>query len=107
MTKLIRILSLFLFTGLIPLALCFADPYTDLNIDFLLNDTTKVHPKKPLKSKKKDSKKPFKNVIKEFQKIEGLFTLYWKKEISRAFLAINPDQLEKIYLEMISLYLFS
>ncbi len=98
MAKLIRILSLFLFTGLIPIALCFADPYTDLNIDFLLNDTTQVHHKKPLKSKKNGGKKTFKNVIKDYQKIEGLFTLYWNKEISKAFLEINPDQFEKIYL---------
>ena len=71
MTKLMRLLSLFLFTGLIPLGLCYADPYTDLNIDFLLNDSTKVHTKKPLKSKKKNSKKTFNNVIKDFKKMTG------------------------------------
>ena len=98
MTKLIRILSLFLFTVLIPLALCYADPYQDLNIDFLLDDSTKVHQKKPLKSKKKEDKKPFKKVIKDYQKIEGLFTIFWNNEKNKAFLAILPDQLEKIYL---------
>ena len=98
MTKLIRILSLFLFTALIPLALCYADPYQDLNIDFLLDDSTKVHQKKPLKSKEKEDKKPFKKVIKDYQKIEGLFTIFWNNEKNKAFLAILPDQLEKIYL---------
>mgnify|MGYP006158622821 FL=1 len=93
-----RLLSLFLFTGLIPLGLCYADPYTDLNIDFLLNDSTKVHTKKPLKSKKKNSKKTFNNVIKDFKKIDGLFTLYWSDKKNKAYLAILPDQFEIIYL---------
>ena len=98
MAKLIKILPLFLFTVLIPLALCYADPYQDLNIDFLLDDSTKVPQKKPLKSKKKEDKKPFNNVIKDYQKIEGLFTIFWNNEKNKAFLAILPDQLEKIYL---------
>ena len=98
MTKLIKILPLFLFTVLIPLALCYADPYQDLNIDFLLDDSTKVPQKKPLKSKKKEDKKPFNKVIKDYQKIEGLFTIFWNNEKNKAFLAILPDQLEKIYL---------
>ena len=87
-----------LLTGLFLSALCYADPYTDLNIDFLLNDTTKVQSKKPLKSKKKDGKILFKNVIKDYQKIDGLFTIYWNDEKNKAFLAILPNQIEKIHL---------
>ena len=98
MIKSNRKVHFLLLTGLFLSALCYADPYTDLNIDFLLNDTTKVQSKKPLKSKKKDGKKLFKNVIKDYQKIDGLFTIYWNDEKNKAFLAILPDQIEKIHL---------
>jgi hypothetical protein len=98
MIKSNRKVHFLLLTGLFLSALCYADPYTDLNIDFLLNDTTKVQSKKPLKSKKKDGKKLFKNVIKDYQKFDGLFTIYWNDEKNKAFLAILPDQIEKIHL---------
>ena len=98
MTNLNSKIPIYLFTGLFLLNLGFADPFKDLNIDFLLNDTTKTPLKKPLKSKKKDDKKPFKEVVKNYQKIEGLFTLYWNKEKNKAYVSILPDQLEQIYL---------
>ena len=98
MTKLNSKIPIYLFTGLFLLNLGFADPFKDLNIDFLLNDSTKTLLKKPLKSKKKDDKKPFKEIVKDYQKIEGLFTLYWKKEKNKAYVSILPDQLEQIYL---------
>ena len=90
-----NILSL-LFTGLL-LALIYTTPYKDLNIDFLLEDSTKTIEKKQPKSKKKD-KKSFSNVIKNYEKIEGLFTLYWNRENNQAYISILPDQFEKIYL---------
>ncbi len=98
MTNLNSKIPIYLFTGLFLLNLGFADPFKDLNIDFLVNDSSKTHQKKPLKSKKKDDKKPFKEVVKNYQKIEGLFTLYWNKEKNKALVSILPDQLEKIYL---------
>ena len=98
MTNLNSKIPIYLFTGLFLLNLGFADPFKDLNIDFLLNDSTKTLLKKPLKSKKKDDKKPFKEIVKDYQKIEGLFTLYWKKEKNKAYVSILPDQLEQIYL---------
>ena len=49
----------------------FTDAFQDLNIDFLLEDSTKAPVKKQLKSKKKDAKKSFENIIKDFRKIEG------------------------------------
>ena len=98
MTNLNSKIPIYLFTGLFLLNLGFADPFKDLNIDFLLSDTTKTPQKKPLKSKKKNDKKPFKEVVKEYQKIEGLFTLYWNKEKNHAYVSILPDQLEQIYL---------
>ncbi len=98
MTNLNSKIPIYLFTGLFLLNLGFSDPFKDLNIDFLLNDSTKTLLKKPLKSKKKDDKKPFKEIVKDYQKIEGLFTLYWKKEKNKAYVSILPDQLEQIYL---------
>ena len=98
MTNLNSKIPIYLFTGLFLLNLGFADPFKDLNIDFLLNDSTKTLLKKPLKSKKKDDKKPFKEIVKDYQKIEGLFTLYWNKEKNKAYVSILPDQLEQIYL---------
>ena len=98
MTNLNSKIPIYLFTGLFLLNLGFADPFKDLNIDFLLSDSTKTPQKKPLKSKKKDDKKPFKDVVKEYQKIEGLFTLYWNEEKNKAYVSILPDQLEQIYL---------
>ena len=80
-----NILSL-LFTGLF-LAQAYTTPYKDLNIDFLLEDSTKTPVKKQPKSKKKDNK-AFTEVIKDYQKIEGLFTLYWKKENNQAYISI-------------------
>ena len=98
MTNLNSKTPIYLFTGLFLINLGLADPFRDLNIDFLLNDSTKAPLKKPLKSKKKDDKKPFKEVVKNYQKIEGLFTLYWNKEKNHAYVSILPDQLEQIYL---------
>ena len=98
MTNLNSKIPIYLFTGLFLLNLGFADPFKDLNIDFLLNDSTKTLLKKPLKSKKKDDKKPFKEIVKDYQKIEGLFTLYWNKEKNKAYVSILPDQLEQIYM---------
>ena len=57
MTNLNSKIPIYLYTGLFLLNLGFADPFKDLNIDFLLNDSTKTLLKKPLKSKKKDDKK--------------------------------------------------
>ena len=91
MTNLNSKILIYLFTGLFLLNLGFADPFKDLNIDFLLNDSTKTLLKKPLKSKKKDDKKPFKEIVKDYQKIEGLFTLYWNKEKNKAYISILPD----------------
>ena len=88
----------FFLTVFLSFAYSISDAYQDLNIDFLLDDTTKVQSKKSSKGTKKDGKKPFKNVIKDFKKSEGLFTIYWSEEKNKAYLSILPDQLEKVYL---------
>jgi hypothetical protein len=42
--------------------------------------------------------KPFETVVKDFQKVDGLFTFYLKADDGKTFMAINPDQLDKIFL---------
>jgi len=51
-----------------------------------------------VKSKNKADKKSFLNVVKDFQKIEGLFTLYWNEKTNQAYVSILPKQLDHIYL---------
>ncbi|MBC8478937.1 MAG: zinc-dependent metalloprotease, partial [FCB group bacterium] len=49
--------------------------------------------------KKKESKLPdFDELIEGYEKIEGLFDLYWKQEENKAFMAIHPDQLGEVFL---------
>jgi hypothetical protein len=45
-----------------------------------------------------DMRKPFTEVVKGFDKREGLFTFYWDEDSGRAYMEIKPDQLDKIYL---------
>ncbi len=62
-------------------------------------------PEKPAKSdqsEKSDQKKKEKTldeVVKEFEKLEGLFTLYRKKEAGKdtLYMAVREDQLNKLY----------
>ena len=97
MAYLNRNILLLLFTGLF-IVPAYSTPYKDLNIDFLLEDSTKAPVKKQVISKKKGNKKSFSNVVKDFQKIEGLFTLFWNEKTNQAYVAILPEQLDKIYL---------
>ena len=90
-----NILSM-LFIGLF-LVQAYSTPYKDLNIDFLLEDSTKSIEKKHTRSKNK-GKKSFSSVIKGLEKIDGLFTIYWNRGNNQAYISILPDQLEKIYL---------
>ena len=57
--------------------------------------------KEAVKDIKKDSvasKTGFEKFIKEFEKIEGFFTLYRDNEEGKVFLEIKPDQFEEVYL---------
>ncbi len=93
MINIFLLLPVFLFSSLL-----FADPFKDLNIDFLLEDAPSSQTKKSKGPKSKSAKKPFKEVIKNFKAIEGLFTIYWKESTNKAYLSLTPQQLEKIYL---------
>ena len=97
MAYLNRNILFLLFTGLF-IVPAHSTPYNDLNIDFLLEDSTKAPLKKQVKSKGKVDKKSFINIVKDFQIIEGLFTLYWNEKTNQAFVSILPEQLDNIYL---------
>ncbi len=51
----------------------------------------------------KTSFKPFEQVIKDTEKLEGLFTLYRHKQTGKLFLEVQPDQLNRNFLSTITL----
>ena len=53
--------------------------------------------KKEDNDKAKDNGKSFEATIKDFEKIEGLFTFYVKEDEGEVLLEIKPDQFGKIY----------
>ncbi len=53
---------------------------------------------RPSKKDKKRELKKFAELVKDYEKIEGLFDLYWNQDKNSAYLAVNPDQYEKIFL---------
>jgi len=50
------------------------------------------------KEEKKEEKSAFEKAIEGYQKIEGLFTLYYKEDEVKVLLEIKPEQLDKMYL---------
>ena len=56
----------------------------------------KADEKKP--EPKKDEEKPFDEVVKDMEKIEGLFTFYRNAEENKVLLELRPDQLGKDYI---------
>ena len=78
-----------------------ADPFKPLDTEFLDTKTTKKKSEKiPASNGKKDKKnnKKYSEIIKDYEKIEGLFTFYWSKEKNKVYLSILPEQFGKIYL---------
>ena len=94
-------------TGLIFLNVGISDPFKDLDINFLLEDSTKPKSTKKVKNKNPSKEKAFNDVIKGFQKIDGLFTIYWDNDKNKAYFAILPEQLEKIYISINKLNSFT
>ncbi|WP_413176038.1 zinc-dependent metalloprotease [Anabaena azotica] len=63
--------------------------------------TTKKPTKKPsnsVKPGKEDELEAFDEVVKDYQKLEGIFTLYRQKDKNKIYLEINPAQLQKNFL---------
>lgn len=54
--------------------------------------------KKKPEDKEEEKGKPFEEVIKDFQKIEGLFTFYVKSDEGKVYMVVRPDQLEKVFM---------
>ncbi|UCC21864.1 MAG: zinc-dependent metalloprotease [Planctomycetota bacterium] len=50
------------------------------------------------KEEEKDKEKAFADVVKDFEVIEGLFTLYRKDDEGKVYMEIRPEQFEKIFL---------
>ncbi len=55
----------------------------------------KAEEKKP---SRKSTEPSFEEAVKDFEKIPGLFTVYWNHEQGKAYLEIRPEQLETVYL---------
>ena len=86
---------------IISITLLMADPFKPLDTDFLNTKTSKKKSDKPAEKngkKDKSKKKAFDDVIKDYEKIEGLFTFYWSTEKNKVYLSIPPEQFDKIYL---------
>ena len=82
---------------LILLSLAFSDPFKDLDIDFLLQETNQIQPTKKSSVKKTKNKKSYDNIIAGFQEIEGLFNLYWDYIQNKAYLSIAKSNIISIF----------
>ena len=83
-----------LFLSIFLCGLIFADPYEQLDIEFLKKKKVlkqEVSPKSPAKNKKPDFPE-YQKVIEGFAKIEGVFDFYWNKDKNKLLLSINPNQ---------------
>ena len=54
--------------------------------------------KKGIPQSKKENPKAFENIIKDFEKIEGLFTIYRNVEKNEIYMELTPNQFENIYM---------
>ena len=83
---------------LICLGLLFSNPYKPLDIDFLKQKPKKKEPLKKQEQKpKKENPNSFLNIIKDYEKIEGLFTFYVKDDINQVYIELTPEQLYTLY----------
>ncbi len=85
-------------------------PQSELNVEGVnpINSSVKdAKPKLPNNPASKDRKQqelqPFDQVVKDTEKLEGLFTLYSNKETGKIYLEIQPTQLNKNYLSTITM----
>ena len=69
------------------------------NSEKATNDTTKTEKKEEEKSKNKKPKEPkFEELIEDFTRIEGLFTIYSNEKEGKVYLEISQDQFGTLYL---------
>ena len=72
------------------------DPATARSI--VLQQPAKPADEKKPEEKKKEEEKPFDEVVKDMEKIEGLFTFYRKADEDKLLIEIRPDQLDKDFI---------
>ena len=86
---------------LLIVAFAFNNPFEQMDIDFLKKKSTiqKKDVKKPINKK---SLPEYINVVEGMDKIEGLFNFYKDFSNNKAYLSINPDLFETIYLANIT-----
>ena len=91
------ILKIFVF---ICLGLLFSNPYKPLDIDFLKKQAPKKEVKKPKQTAppKKENPNAFANIIKDYKKIQGLFTFYIKEDLNQVYMELTPEQFNTLYM---------
>lgn len=62
------------------------------------SDTTAAEEKKDDDKKKKPKEPEFEKLIEDFEKIEGLFTLYQNEKEGKVYIEIKPGQFGEVYL---------
>ena len=77
-----------------------ADPYEQLDIDFLKNKKANLSTKqtKPTTKKNKKDLPLYIELIESYSKIEGCFTFFWDQNKNKLLISIHPDQFNNIYL---------
>jgi len=70
--------------------------YESLDFDFLKESMTKTN--KSSENTKNNNKKNFNDLIKGYNKIEGLFTYYWNKDNNKCYIAIKKNQFDEYFI---------
>ena len=77
-----------------------ADPFKPLNTDFLNQNSTTI----PIATKEKNKKSnkkilpAYDEVIKDYEKIDGLFTMFWNQEQNSLLMEIKPEHFDITFL---------
>jgi len=81
-------------------AIIYADPFEQLNIDFLKQHNQSYQTTN--KKNKKEDLPPYRDIANELIKIEGLFDFFWDVKKNNLFISIKPQQLNITYLANIT-----
>ena len=75
------------------------DPYEQLNIDFLKNSNKKnIKQNKSVNKKSKSSLPAYVDVIKDYNKISGLWNFYYDENKNKLLLSLEPKHFESEYM---------
>ena len=77
-----------------------ADPFKPLNTDFLNQNIEENQPlEQPVTKKVNKQKLPsYDDVIKDYKKIDGLFTMFWNKDKNNLLMEIKPEHFSMNFL---------